>query len=425
VRLRLGAPTFEAWFRELRGRLEAGRVVVLCPDRFSRDWIRARYGRVLEDACPGMTIEYRVEPVEGPEGRASEPRGSVPGAARAPAPADESPVADEPTLESFVAGPANALALEAARAVSRGEAGRCSPLVLTGGSGAGKTHLCRGIRRALVAGGKRGVLYRSAEEFTVEVTGAMRTGRMEEVRRRYRREANVLILEDVEFLEGKRATQAELFHTLDYLIRSDRALVFSSSRPPAELGGLESGLRSRLGSGLVALLSPPETETRRRILRERAAAGGIGIPDDCLELLATRPVESVRDLLAGLNQVVARASLLQRPVSSELVREALSAVSVPGRRRSLEEIVALVASNYGTTPEALRARSRRRAVLRPRQLAMYLCRTCTDASLKEIGVAFDRDHTSVMHAVEVVERRIVEQPQLRYELEAVAAPLRR
>jgi chromosomal replication initiator protein len=269
------------------------------------------------------------------------------------------------------------------------------------------------------------VLYRSAEEFTVEVTGAMRTGRMEEVRRRYRREANVLILEDVEFLEGKRATQAELFHTLDYLIRSDRALVFSSSRPPAELGGLESGLRSRLGSGLVALLSPPETETRRRILRERAAAGGIGIPDDCLELLATRPVESVRDLLAGLNQVVARASLLQRPVSSELVREALSAVSVPGRRRSLEEIVALVASNYGTTPEALRARSRRRAVLRPRQLAMYLCRTCTDASLKEIGVAFDRDHTSVMHAVEVVERRIVEQPQLRYELEAVAAPLRR
>ncbi len=176
-------------------------------------------------------------------------------------------------------------------------------------------------------------------------------------------------------------------------------------------------------SGLVACITRPELETRRAILREKAAAGGVRIPVDCLETLAQRPVSSVRDLVGGLNQVVARASLLRQPVTQGLVAEALLAVEVASHPRSLDEIIDLVAGAYGVSREDLRSRSRRRRVVRPRQFAMYLCRRYTEASLGDIGRALSRDHTSVIYAVDVVERRIVERPQLRYELEALAARL--
>jgi chromosomal replication initiator protein len=428
LRERIGAPAYEAWFKGLRADLKGDVLVVHCPDRFSRDRIRSRFGRILQETAAGVqAIEYRVEPEPAGGGAASDAAGREGAAAPRPraGPARAAgPEAWEPSFDSFVAGPSNALALEAARAVVRGHAGGCIPLVLSGASGLGKTHLCRAIQRALRSAGRGGLVYRSSEEFTSEVTQAMRSSQMPHVRQRYRREANVLILEDLQFLEGKRATQEELFHTLDHLTERDRLVVVTSSSPPHELGGLDPGLRSRLGSGLVAVIAPPELATRRQILRERAARGGVRVPDDCLEILAARSVESVRDLLAGLNQVVARASMLRQPVTPELVAQALSAVSVPGPARSVHEILDLVSRAYGTPLEELRGRSRRRRIVRPRQIAMYLCRRYTDASLKEIGRALSRDHSSVLHAVDVVERRTVEQPQLRYELETVAAPLR-
>ena len=401
--------------------------MVRCPDRFSRDWIRQRYGAVIESAATSVhAVEYRVEPfaLEERERPRQEGRSSAGGAARAggaalagggapPAPGGGA------SFESFVSGPENALALEAARATASGRAGRLSPLVLAAESGLGKTHLCRAISAQVGAG----AVYRSSEAFTSEVTRALRDGQMEGVRRRYRRELNVLILEDVQFLAGKRATQVELFHTLDSLVAQGKPVVFSADRPPHEIAGLQEALRSRMASGLVARIAPPELETRRAILREKAAAGGVRIPDDCLDTLAHRPVASVRDLVGGLNQVVARASLLRQPVTPALVAEALLAVEVATRPRSLDEIIDLVGHAYGVSREELRSRSRRRRVVRPRQFAMYLCRRYTEASLGEIGRSLSRDHTSVIYAIDVVERRILERPQLRYELEALAARL--
>jgi len=408
---RVGEAAFDAWFRALDGRLEGETLVLRCPDRFTRDWVRSRFGRLIEEcASDARAIEYRVD--------ASVPLAAPEGAAAPPAPElTEPPCAQEHLFERFVSGPGSALALEAARAVARGEAGRCNPLFLVGGTGSGKTHLCRAIfGRAGAA-----ALYRSSEEFTTEVTEALRAGQMPRIRQRYRRQANLLILEDVQFLAGKRATQVELFHTLDHLMAHGRTVVFSADRGPSELDELDPKLRSRMASGLVARITPPEAETRRAILRERAARGGVRVPEECLELLASRELASVRDLIAGLNQVVARASLLRAPITPELVAQALDAVDIPGRARSLDEIVAETARAYGLAPEALRSRSRKQVVVRPRQIAMYLARRYTAASLADIGRAFARDHTSVMYAIDVVERRIVERPQLRYELEALAA----
>ncbi len=410
VRQRIGVPAYEAWFRSLGGALEGETLVLRCPDRFSRDWIRERYGPVIEEITPQVRrIEYRIDPDSG----CAEPASRV--ALRRPAGEPAPDARADASFDSFVVGPGNALAAEAARAVARGQAGRCSPLVLAGLSGVGKTHLCRAIRRQL----RERVVYRSSEEFTSEVTGAMRAGKMEPLRQRYRRSLNVLILEDVQFLSGKRATQVELFHTLDHLLSHGKTVVLSADCPPHEIAGLDAKLASRMSSGLVACMAPPGLETRRTILREKAAAGGLRLPEECLETLARRPVQSVRDLLAGLNQVVARAALLHRPVTPELIAEALAAVDVKERPRSLEEIAALAARSYSVSLEELRGRSRRRHVVRPRQIAMYLCRLYTDASLKEIGRLFQRDHTTVLHAIESVEKRVVERPQLRYELETL------
>ncbi len=405
VRRRVGASAFQAWFQAVDGRVEEGRLVVRCPDRFSREWIRARYGSMLQEAAGGRPVEW--EAPAAAEARPVAPRGT-------PRPAEvAAPVS---SFDGFVAGPNNALALEAARAIARGSAGRCSPLVIVGDSGVGKTHLCR----ALAAATGEGALYRSSEEFTTEVTQAMRSGQMAAIRQRYRRSSNVLILEDVQFLEGKRATQVELFHTLDHLLARGCAVVLSANRIPHELGGLDPALLSRMTSGLVARIAAPELDTRRAILRERAAAGGVRLPEVCLETLASRPVRSVRDLVAGLNQVVAHATLLRRPITPELVATALSdvEVSVPGH--TLEQVLELVASAYGLSRAELSRRSRERRLARPRQIAMYLCRRYTDASLAEIGRALGRDHTSVLHATRAVEARIAERPQLRYELEALA-----
>lgn len=413
VRQRIGVAAYEAWFRSLEGALEGDTLVLRCPDRFSRDWVRERYGPVIQEITPQLRrIEYRIDPEAG--GAVPVSRPAEQGTRRQPTP-EARPAASFDSFDSFVVGPGNALAVEAARAVARGQAGRCSPLVLAGYSGAGKTHLCQAIRHEL----RERVLYRSSEEFTTEVTGALRSGQMGPLRQRYRRSLNVLILEDVQFLSGKRATQVELFHTLDHLLAHGKTVVLSAECPPQKIAGLDAKLASRMSSGLVACIAPPGLETRRTILREKAAAGGLRLPEECLETLAARPVQSVRDLLAGLNQVVARAALLRQPVTPELMAEALAAVDVKEQPRSLEEIVALASRSYSVSLEELRGRSRRRRVVRPRQIAMYLCRLYTDASLKEIGQLFRRDPTTVLHAIESVEKRVVEQPQLRYQLETL------
>ncbi len=429
VRDEVGRSAYDAWFRNLQARSQGDSLVLLCPDRFSREWIERRYGAALRRAAHSYkSVAYEiqgVEPSTGPKGLAAEnsPKSPNPGNSAQRTPATQGSrngpgtrTHRDVSFDTFVTGASNALALEAARAVARGNPGRCTPLVLSGGSGAGKTHLCKAILRAT----EDSAVYRSSEEFTTEVTTAMRRGGMDGVRHRYRRANNLLILEDVQFLQGKRATQIELFHTLDHLIQHGKSVVLTSDRPPAELD-LDPKLVSRMSSGLIARLGEVPAEMRKEILRSKAAYGGIRVPDDCLDLLSRRPVRNVSDLISGLNQVVVRSTLLKQPICLDLVYQTLADVDLPSGPYSLEEIIQLTAKAYSLKPEDLSGKSRRQRLVRPRHFAMYLCRRFTDCSLKEIGRAFKRDHTSVMHALRSVEQKTATQPQLRYEFEALAA----
>lgn len=422
VRRQIGSSAFQTWFAEVEGSYEDDRLVVSCPDTFVRDWIAMRYDALLQKASgarPGIVYRARKS-AQIARGSVRSQESVAPSPSAAPASESSSPsAASERTFGNFVGGQENALALEAARSLLGGELGGCNPLLINGPSGVGKSHLCEAIQNAH----QESVLYRSSEEFTSEVTQGIRGNRMAEIRHRYRRAANVLILEDIQFLENKKATQIELFHTLEHLVSRGRPVVLTCDRPPHQLHGLDEKLRSRLASGLVANMVPPEIESRIRILRESASAGGVHLTDSCLEILANRPVHSTRDLLSGLTQVVARATLLRRAIDEALVHESLGAISAPSPRRSIEAISSQVAASFGLSLDQLRTRSRKAKISRPRQIAMFLCRRFTDASLQEIADLFDRDHSTVSYAIEVVENRTLTKPQLRYELQEIATRL--
>jgi chromosomal replication initiator protein len=425
----IGTFAMEAWVHPVRAEADGDALSLFCPSAFHRERVRQRLLERIERCVAqeaGHPVLVRLEVGDGSP-REAEPLAApqaetpaTPSVRAVPAPAQ---AALPYSFNSFVVGPCNALAREACLALATGRGSTLSSVYLTGAPGLGKTHLARSV--VAEATGAARALYVSAETFTSEFQAHLRGGRMEAFKRRYR-SADLLVVEDVQFLPGKKATQLELFHTIDYLSDSGARLVFTGDRPPSEIPGLDPRLRSRWNGSLVAQIEPPDAQVRRTILRTRAAAGGVRIPSDCLDLLVDRLRGSVRDLEGALIQLVATSALLKRRIDRQLTEQALQKVAPhAGAGRGIEprDVVEVVASFFQTTPAALAKRSRRRDVLVPRQLAMYLAHRYTDASLTEIGRAFDRDHPAVKNAIDRVERGILERAPLRYQVEALCARL--
>lgn len=270
-----------------------------------------------------------------------------------------------------------------------------------------------------------GVVYTSAENFTSDFVSAMRNGRGEQFKRRYRGSIGLLIVEDIQLFSGRIKTQLELFHTLQHVLDAGGRVLLTGDRSPRELSGLDDRVRSQVGRGFVAELEPPDAIVRRHILRSKAAAGGVRLPEDCLDLLVDASRGSVRDIESMLIQVVTTSSLLGRSIDLALTEDAIAlkanASSVlPTRTVAVSEIVRIVAAFFGKRPEALASKSRRRDVLVPRQLAMYLAHRYTDASFAEIGRGLGRGHPSVRNAIERIERQVLENAPVRYQVEALS-----
>ncbi len=449
--------SLEAWVKPVVPRVDGDALRLLCPTAFHRDRVRDRLlpqiVRCIEaeaDRSYRVEVEIsasapaRIDPVDAPQLAAPAPCARAsrepamrarPRPSRAPArppraAASAPPPAAQAALpyrfDNFVVGPCNALAREASFAVARGAHQRLNPLYLTAGPGLGKTHLARAIVEEARSQRSGRVLYASAETFTNEFMAAVRARRMEGFKRRYRASPDLFVLEDVQFLQAKQATQLELFHTLVHLIDAGAQVVLTGDRLPRKIEQMEDRLRSQLAAGLVAELEEPDATVRREILRHKAASGGVRLPMDCLELLVDSVRGSVRDLEGVLIQLVASASLLKRPIDLDLTRGALRKVAPPEpqpRRLDLGSVIDVVAAYFQVPRERLAARSRRRDVLVPRQLAMYLCRRYTNASLVAIGAALGREHPAVTNAIRVVERRILERAPLRYQVEALCERL--
>jgi chromosomal replication initiator protein len=398
--------TWQLWLEPLAARqLEASTLVVEAPAE-SRAWVEASFTRLLA-ACAKAVLGAgaRVQ-VVGP-GTAVE---SAP-AARSFTGASFNP---RFTFDQFVIGDANRLAHAAALAVAELPGLAYNPLFICGPPGLGKTHLLHSIANYVTAHGDGlTVLYTTAEHFTDQFVGALHTGALEAFKAAYRG-VDVLLVDDVQFLESKARTEQEFFHTFNALHGAGAQLVLTSDRLPRDLDALEDRLRERFEAGLVTDVRPPDLTTRRTILRKRVQQDAlVGVDSAAVDLIAERVDTNIRALEGALIRVVAYGSLTARPVSPELADEVLAGLYPGARRRprSVEDIQRRICEAFGLSMDDLLSTSRAAPVAWPRQVAMYLARELTDQTLPAIGRAFGgRNHTTVMHACRRTAERMASDP---------------
>jgi chromosomal replication initiator protein len=424
LRAEFGETTYRTWLGPLQliG-VEGDRVLLAVPTRFLRDWIAAHYadriralwhrlnpeigGVALIVGTATTTTAAVTVPATPPAPSVAAPAlgMSTPPLEGAPAPDSEigAPLDPRCTFESFVVGPPNELAFAAASRVAELDTPPFNPLFLYGGVGLGKTHLMHAIAwQTRRQNPGRKVVYLSAEKFMYQFIKALRFKDTMSFKELFR-SADVLMVDDVQFIGGKGSTQEEFFHTFNTLVDRGRQIVVSADRSPTELLGLEERIRSRLGWGLVVDIHPTTFDLRLDILRRKAAllAREAEVPDRVLEFLAHRITANVRELEGALNRVAAQATLVGRAITLEIAQEVLQdLLRAHERRITIEEIQKRVAEHYRLRMADMLSARRARAVARPRQVAMYLAKQLTPRSLPEIGRKFGgRDHTTVMHAI--------------------------
>jgi chromosomal replication initiator protein len=324
------------------------------------------------------------------------------------------------TFDSFVVGASNQFAHAACKAVASQPGDHYNPLFIYGGVGLGKTHLVNAIgHQILERSPDSRVLYLSSDSFMNELIAALRRDRMDEFKSRFRR-IDILIVDDVQFLAGRERTQEEFFHTFNSLYEGHRQIVLTSDKFPKEIPDLEERLRNRFEWGLIADIQPPDMETRVAILEKKAEQEQIELPYDVAVFLATNIDSNVRELEGSLTRLGAFASLNRCPITVEFAREVLHSVLRDKLERAItiESIQKTVCDFFHIKPTEIRSKKRTRSVTLPRQVAMYLCRRYTEASFPVIGDRFGgRDHSTVIHAAQVIERRLHEDATFRATVE--------
>jgi chromosomal replication initiator protein len=423
---------YRTWLAGTRAAgLSGDELILEAPSRFHVEWLEDKYGPLLSSAAHrilGRPLRITVScgpeppPVPAPPPPVGE-RGVERPSARAAAEAVPRPHLNERyTFERFVVGTNNQLAVAASKAVADKPARMYNPLFLYGGVGLGKTHLMHAVgHRLLAENPSRRVTYLSSEQFTNELVSSLQEGSMAAFRRRFR-DMDLLLLDDIQFLEGKERTQEEFFHTFNALYDAQRQIIVTSDRPPKELRGLEGRLVSRFEWGLVADIQPPDLETRMAILRKKAADDGITLDDEVIQFIARSCRASVRELEGAVIKLLAYSSLTHQEITSTLAHTALSGMLSRSRddasSLSAERVQELVARRWRTRPEALISKRRTKDVTVPRQVAMYLIKELLGTSLVRIGELFGgRDHSTVIHSIRKVEDQMSSDPEFRTAVE--------
>jgi len=408
---RVSKPSFDTWMKSTKAIFFERTAVILTPNNFTKEWLENRYYKMIAAAIQEYTgVEYDVTfEIEQDEPKHAKPQTAQPQAAAKPQQAPEEPYPHmmnaRYTFDTFVIGAGNRFAHAASLAVAEAPAKAYNPLFLYGGVGLGKTHLMHAIGHYVLENeSKAKVLYISSEKFTNEFINAIRDNQFEGFRNKYRN-IDVLLIDDIQFLAGKERIQEEFFHTFNALHEEGKQIIISSDRPPKEIPTLEDRLRSRFEWGLITDIQPPDLETRIAILRKKAKAENIEIPNEAMGYIANQIDTNIRELEGALIRVVAYSSLTNQDITVHLAAEALKDIIPSARPKviTIHDIQTRVGEMYGLKLEDFKARKRTKAVAFPRQVAMFLARELTDFSLPKIGEQFGgRDHTTVIHAHEKV-----------------------
>ncbi|HEX7125961.1 MAG TPA: chromosomal replication initiator protein DnaA [Thermodesulfobacteriota bacterium] len=417
---------FELWIRPLKPvALDEDALDLAVPDAFFGEVVAERFRQTIERALAAaggrpLAVRFAVAPEVD-----AAPAPAEPAAAPLP-PRSDTSLNPAYTFESFVVGSGNQFAHAACLAVGQGTGRTYNPLFLYGGVGLGKTHLINAIGHAVLARRPTArICYVSAERFTNELISAIQNNKMHEFNNRYRNAADVLLVDDIQFIAGKERTQEAFFHTFNTLHAAGKQICLTSDRSPKEISGLEERLRTRFEWGLIADVQPPDMETKVAILKRKAASQGIALPDDVALFLAQASSSNIRELEGFLTRICAKAELEGEALTLDVARQALQDL-LPRRERELtvDDVIHAVANHFKVRVSDLKGARKLQAFTLPRQTAMYLARTCTKASFPEIGDRFGgKDHSTVIHAVNRVKGRMEEDAEFRRTVERIRASL--
>ena len=407
---KVGNSSAELWFRPIRLlQLKDQQATIDLPNRFFRDWIEDNYPDLISESIGGIlglpvTVSYRTEEKADPVAKKMDMKLESRRQRLASRGIYLNP---KYTFESFVVGPSNQFAQAAARSVSEATGKTYNPLFIYGGVGLGKTHLVSAVGNAVIDRNPNlTVLYVSSEQFTNEVVSALRHDRMGEFKEKYRN-LDVLLLDDIQFIANKTATQEEFFHTFNALYERQRQIVVSSDRPPKEITAVTDRLRSRFSMGLIADIQPPEIETKIAILLKKADRERITIPDEVAYYLASKIRSNIRELEGCLIRLGAQASLTGRPIDREMAKTILrDLIEEDEKPITGENIQKIVCDYFGLKLTDIKAKKRTKEVTLPRQIAMYIIKQLTDMSLSDIGKGFGgKDHATVIYACKQIEEK--------------------
>jgi chromosomal replication initiator protein len=433
LQVALSPANFETWLRHTSlVDVEDTRFRISVPNGFAKDWLETRYRPLISQTLARIVgYSVQVEFVVQADAEAGPVGGGAPAAVAQQVRVEPTRVGADGaapslnqryTFSNFIVGSANRLAHAAALSVAERPGHAYNPLFLYGGVGLGKTHLMHAIGNAVIARfPRKKVVYATSEKFTNEFITSIQQGRIDDFRARYRR-IDLLLIDDIQFIADKERTQEEFFHTFNAIHEDGKQIVLSSDRPPKQITTLEERLRSRFEWGLIADLTAPDLETRIAILRAKAEESSTPISSDVVEFIARKVVSNIRELEGALNRVVAYASMGAMPVTIELAQAVLSNVLYNPKKRQVtpEKIAKAVAEYYGVEMDLLRGQKRDRAIVTPRQIAMFLMREETDVSLLRIGAELGgRDHSTVLHACDKIGREVSVNDELRRDIAAV------
>lgn len=411
--------TFNTWIKPIRFFAAKNNSIVLAvPNKFIQEWIKEKYLALIQEAVSSLTdakfqLEFKVveknEAEKAPGAKEATPQKEARPAKEKAKNADIiSSLNPKYTFDTFVCGGSNQFAHAASQAVANNPATSYNPLFIYGGVGLGKTHLLTAIGNHIIQKNRNAlVCYYTSEKFMNELINCLRYSKMEQFRNKFR-SMDVLLIDDVQFIAGKERTQEEFFHTFNALYESHKQIVVTSDKFPKDIPGLEERLRSRFEWGLIADIQPPDVETKVAILKKKAELDGIDLPDDVALFLTSSSTSNVRELEGMLIRLGAYGSLTGNEITLNMAREVLKDIIVDKSKDiSVEIIQKYVADHFKIKVTELKSEKRLKALVVPRQIAIYLCRELTKASYPEIGEKFGgKDHSTIIHSVKKIDKQI-------------------
>ena len=427
LKRKISEQNISTWIKPIHPVSLVGNVLTIeVPNRFIKDWVKDNYKESIEETLSQVgTLNYLID-IKINKKRTTKKANESPTSNAEP---KKEPLKIEIlpninpkyTFDTFVSGTSNQFAHAAAMAVSKNPATTYNPLFIYGGVGLGKTHLINAIGNEIYKNNKSTkICYYSSEKFTNELINSLRHAKMNEFRNKFR-SIDILLIDDIQFIAGKKSTQEEFFHTFNSLYESHKQIIVTSDKFPKEIPELEERLRSRFEWGLIADIQAPDTETKQAILNMKADQNNIRLPEDVIYFLANSISNNVRELEGYLIRIGAYSSLTSTPITVEMAKKILKDILIEGNKEiTIEKIQKKVADQFQIKVTELKSPKRLKNIVFPRQIAMYICRKLTNLSYPEIGAKFGgKDHSTIIHAVKKIDKLIAEDIQMKVMIEKI------